>query len=315
MFSDLVIAYLFCGGTGAGLLVTLSVLGLVRTRRRVLALQGAFLSRAWLACLAILAFSIALLAADLGRPDRAPLVLGMPHLTAITIGSVFLGASCLVALAMLLLLYRSRGAFSSSNRALVAFLLVAGIVCGLCVAGYTGVLLSSLPSVLAWQTPLVPLLFVCSSLSCGISLALGLLASLDGLRGFAEGRACLSRPLMRVDSCLVAAELVLLACYVLWCASGPSTIAAAQSLVSGSFAARFWFCLVAVGLVVPLVLELLCLLGRKTPSPVLLTAICVCILVGGAFLRWCVVGMAAFDPSQVAAAMSSYIPLPSTLVS
>lgn len=74
IFSTLIVAYLFLGGTGGGALVVLSLLEIANVPsialRRWL-LPSEFFARAWLACVVVLGLSVVCLLADVGRIDRA----------------------------------------------------------------------------------------------------------------------------------------------------------------------------------------------------------------------------------------------------
>lgn len=164
---------------------------------------------------------------------------------------------------------------------------------GVVVVAYTGILLAGLPSVDAWQTPLIPALFVLSGISCGVALCLGAWA-------FVECRAPLMGSfiaLSRVDSAAVAVEAACLVAYVAWLFASPTTSQAAFALVAGDLRWPFWIGLVVCGLGIPLVLEHL-LTFDNGRSQLLWVALFV--LIGGVTLRYSIVGISAFDITQTA---------------
>ena len=143
MYGALVIAYLFLGGVAAG--------GFFAMAAWSLAFERSTCANAWTytLCLALLALAVALLLWDLGRPERALLVLLHPHATVITFG-----AFCLVtelALGSLLVLgslFRLPFAQGRLKRA-------AEVLCcafSLATMAYTGVFLVGNLAVPLWNT-------------------------------------------------------------------------------------------------------------------------------------------------------------------
>ncbi|MCI8469150.1 MAG: polysulfide reductase NrfD [Eggerthellaceae bacterium] len=304
MFNALTTGYLFLGGTGAGLCAALSALELANPRWRApgapvgrvarpFALPGEFFARAWPACLVILAAAVLCLGADLGRPDRLANLFTSPAFTPMSAGAWALAAALAVA-----------GAFSATSlldgweppglgAALVA---MAGIAVGAVTAAYTGVLFEALASVEAYQTPLVPIMFTLSSLSCGLACVFVILVFTESRHAYVGALARLGR----ADTVLVAAEVVAVAVYALWLWSGAGTRLGAEALVAGDLAPLFWGGLVLAGLVAPLVLERFLTYGNAR-TQLLWTA--GCLLAGGLCLRLCAVGLAAFDVTQMPALM------------
>ena len=170
---------------------------------------------------------------------------------------------------------------------------VLGVLIGVVVVAYTGILLAGLPSVDAWQTPLIPALFVLSGISCGVALCLGAWA-------FVECRAPLMGSfiaLSRVDSAAVAVEAACLVAYVAWLFASPTTSQAAFALVAGDLRWPFWIGLVVCGLGIPLVLEHLLTFDNRRSQ---LLWVALFVLIGGVTLRYSIVGIFAFDITQTA---------------
>ena len=114
------------------------------------------------------------------------------------------------------------------SRALTLTVALIGVVSGFVTAVYTGVLLSSLASVVAYRTPLLPALFCVSSSHA----AWRVLAALS----FTEPRHPHVRPLAVLtlaDSVLVLAEIVLVSVYVFWMLGSQDAAAGAWALVAG----------------------------------------------------------------------------------
>ena len=186
LFNELTVTYLFLGGTGAGMCVVLSLLECFTARESMsvrlmsaapyespisrissaLALPSEFFTRAWPACFVLLALGVLCLLVDVGRPERLFNLLFSPQPTAMSVGSYAIAVTLLCS-----------GAFSAMSlldnvepsRTLSLAIAIVGVASGLVTAVYTGVLLSSLASVLAYRTPLLPALFCVSSLSCGLA--------------------------------------------------------------------------------------------------------------------------------------------------
>lgn len=328
-FSELVIAYLFLGGAGAGALVVLSVFELEECRgsrwlpggrETTFALpaslrfgsgraHGSALGFrevrgcAWGACATVLGVAILCLFADLGRPDRVMGLLTSPVLTPMTVGAYALGAAMTVAAAFALVRLLDNVAIP---RAVAAVGAVCGIAVGLVTAAYTGVLLASLAAVLFWQTPLLPVLFTLSALSCGTGLVCACAAFSAERCGLP--RMPLAPPgLLRFDRVLIGLEVVALAAYVGWGLASEGTAPAVRALIEGELAGLFWAGVVGCGLVGACTLGVLygraCRrTGGKDVRRPLLLWVAAALLVGGVSLRICVVGAGAFDVTQMAAA-------------
>jgi formate-dependent nitrite reductase membrane component NrfD len=156
---------------------------------------------------------------------------------------------------------------------------------GLFLGAYTGILLSANFGRPLWNTPLLPVLFLVSGLSTGAA-ALALFSRQD------EEQVRLTK----LDAGLIAAELAVLGLMLLGFATTTRPQHEALALfLGGDFTAAFWILIVAVGLIVPLVLEQL-QLRHKVPHthfPAFM------VLVGGLALRVVIVfaGQASFIPN------------------
>lgn len=299
MFNALTTGYLFLGGTGAGLVAVLAALELANPRwrgrpagsrvARSLALPGEFFARAWPTCVVVLAVGVLCLVADVGRPERLLALFTAPAPTPMAVGAWALAAALALA-----------SVFSAASlldgweppALLMRAAAVLAVAAALVAAAYTGVLLSSLAAVSAYQTPLLPAVFALSSASCGLACAFAIIV-------FVESRHAYVRPLAALsgaDTAVVLLEAVALAVYVAWLVAGDDTAAAGEALLCGSLAPLFWGCLVAVGLAAPLVLERF--LTHANARTQLLWA-SACLLVGGVALRLAVTGLAAYDVTQM----------------
>jgi formate-dependent nitrite reductase membrane component NrfD len=289
--NEMVVAYLFLGGAGAGLLVVLSVLELLREHGKPFA-TSKFRYIAWPLCLLVVLVAITMLAADLGRFDRLLQILASPAFTAITVGAIAL-AACAAGSAVASVVVMSDRL--EASRVFIHGFCVFNIVAGAVAMSYTGILLSSMPSVVAWQTPLIPVLFVCSSLTCGLACALGVNPFVDER----DDAMPLVESLVRAGRISATCEVVALVAWLFWCVRSGAEYAW-LALASGAYAPWFWMMLVTVGLLLPPIMSRFAKSSSRTTLCLVLAA---CVLTGGVALRFCVVGIAAFDPSQAVHAL------------
>ena len=159
--------------------------------------------------------------------------------------------------------------------ALIKNIGVLNMLTGAILGMYTGILLSAFNARPFWNSAILGPLFLVSGLSTG--LALNLLLS----RHEKE-----QRTLGRIDVMAISVELFLIIhLFMGLLASAQVHISAAQLFLGGPYTAPFWIFVVALGLVLPAVIELLEARGMVLPSkiPALL------VLMGGLLLRFIVV--------------------------
>jgi protein NrfD len=159
-------------------------------------------------------------------------------------------------------------ALSDANR---RFLLLANVVLGVGLGIYTGLLLGTMASRIAWNTAVLGPLFLTSGISTGAAFLL-LFRLEDPER----------KTLARWDAAAIGVELVLIALMMVGfsTAGGPGRLAAG-SLLGGPYTAVFWSLVVVLGLLVPLTMELV-ETRRHLPFVVLTPAL---VLAGGLALR------------------------------
>ena len=171
------------------------------------------------------------------------------------------------------------GVLRSAFEQLLAFadkrrrsILVAAVLVGTGLGLYTGLLLGTMPSRLAWNSAVLGPLFLASGVSTGA-------ASLLLLRLDAGER----KTLVRWDAIAIGAELVLIVLLLLgWATSGEAGRFAAHSFLGGPYTAVFWSLVVVTGLLVPLAMEFL---ESRRHLP-FIALVPVLILAGGLSLRW-----------------------------
>lgn len=283
MFDILVICYLFLGGAGAGCLFLASVGSLAfhassdRTCGQSLGFRRVR-GRWFLVGLCALTFSVLCLAADLGRADRIIYLFVRPRLSYIAFGTYALLATWLCALFLVCTSWFESPRVGSGARKVGEVLSVVGSAS---VMVYTGLYLWSLKAVALWDTPLLPVLFVLSALSCGMA-ALGL-CSFWGNNEGVPGRVAVWA--QRTHFVLPICEGAVLVAWLAWALLDSRASEAAWPLVTGPLCAWLWAGAVTCGVVVPFVVALLP--GRA--SPMLLALSELLTLVGGFSLRYCTV--------------------------
>ncbi len=146
---------------------------------------------------------------------------------------------------------------------------------GMLLGIYTGVLLGSVAARPLWNSALLGPLFLVSGISTAAAMTL-----LFRIRD--EERVLFSR----IDMVFILVEMGFLALWLITLASGGASYQAAADLFfGGSYTAAFWSLVVALGLVVPLIAELLEKRHHVIPG----RATAVFVLIGGFALRWILV--------------------------
>ncbi len=265
-----VAGYLFLGGLGGGTIIVSSVADLFLGRGDVFALG----------CL-VTAFLIAvgsgLLIFELGVPlrfwrvfstQKAIMTVGAWMLS-LLIGTSFLQFTFWIDLSPWQTLTGLRQVLSAFN-----------LLLGLGVCTYTGILLGSMKPRRFWNTPALPVLFLVSGLSTGVTLQ----SFLKGFWPYAGGEAAVAEVhelLESADLILIIMESIVILVYVLMMrtTAGPAAAQAAARWLTGTYALEFWGGVIALGLFLPLVLYVLNV--QVFPS--------LCVLTGGLILRFLVV--------------------------
>jgi formate-dependent nitrite reductase membrane component NrfD len=177
------------------------------------------------------------------------------------------------------------------------------IAFGIAVGIYTGILLNTMVARPLWNTSVLPLLFLVSGLSAAAAamhLASRVFPGRPAPRSLIGGAfAAMTQPLgpqppekrtvdalIRADVTLLVVELVLIALLLMSLATSTlSQIEAVSLLLSGKFGLVFWVGVIAVGILVPVVLQAL-ELSHRIPHTVIPAVL---VLVGGFALRWVLV--------------------------
>lgn len=322
MFSMLVVLYLFLGGAGAGACAVAALLGLLSPRDAVCVevpskatLAGAGARRScggsasrcivraplvyrkllvplFAVALAAVSLGIVCLLLDLGRADRVLLLLTSPAPTHIAVGAWELVATAVLSAVLLCAWNAVALCFPL---AVVRAMEVLAIVVSFVTMAYTGLLLQTLDAVPLWGTVWLPVVFVLSSLSCGLALTM----VTAQVAGSALSFGTLVRRLTVSDAAMIIVEAVATAFLVATTLNmmslspaadptGAAAVASATELLAGEGAWLFWGAFCAVGMAIPLVVEAVNLVGARISSAASL-ATALCVLAGGLALRLCVV--------------------------
>lgn len=159
-------------------------------------------------------------------------------------------------------------AFVIANRKALAWVM---ILLALILGIYTGILLSAFNARPLWNTALLGPLFLVSGMSTGAAAIMWMSKDHAERRRFAQ-----------IDLLLIGIELFFIIHLFMGFLAGPEVqIESAQLFIRGHFALPFWGLVVGLGLVLPAILEILELRGKKIPVyiPAML------ILVGGLIFR------------------------------
>ena len=235
----MLVIYLFLGGIGAGAYLTSFAaekgwLG----RNSSLSRTGYFIAAP------IVAIGCVLLIFDLGQGLTKPwlMIRLFANLSSVmTWGVYILSAFIIVGLL--------KGFFTLINKFVPNILTLAGAVLALATGTYTGLLLAVTKAVPFWATGILPVLFVVSALSTGLSLT-ALLAPLVEKKSFCEGREG------RAHILLIGAELIIVAAFVgmmILGVNGPVGQESVALVISGVYALVFWGYFIGLGLLFPLV--------------------------------------------------------------
>lgn len=154
----------------------------------------------------------------------------------------------------------------------------------LAVAAYTGLLLNAAIRPL-WNAPLLPLLFLVSALSTGVAAVI----LISTFSPWERARHRELQVLTKADAGLICLEgLIILVVAGMARLGSASEIMAINSLLFGAYAWIFWFLIVGLGLIAPLLLEIMelkDLIPVKWAWPVTMSSSFL-VLWGGFFVRY-----------------------------
>lgn len=249
----LIVTYLLLGGLSAGVLVISGLATYLGRQERFTALARI---GAYVAPFPVLLGS-ALLVFDLGRPVQFwKLFLAFEPQSPMWIGTWLLALFTLVSLASMNLhlperyrVWKPKAIATWKN-----ILAAAGLPIGVGVGIYTGILLGAIPARPFWNTPMVAQLFLFSALSTASALLMILVPVFAPGPETDEER----KLLISIDIIFILLEIFIIIPYILH--AELSTRSARESLrliLGGPFTGLFWIGVVLLGLVLPLLSEVL----------------------------------------------------------
>jgi len=205
-----------------------------------------------------LGLSIFLLWLDLGQRMRFPYAFLRPQESWISIGAWLLTLFFILAAIQWLKQYSQRktepGVAKQSN-----WVWGLGVVLALLTAIYTGILLGVAQAIPFWNTPILPVLFLVSALSTGIGAVLLTAVLSRQSQETPPSDAAGIHLLAKVDIVLVLFEILCLIFYLyIMVKSGIAAATSTHMIISGSLAPIFWLAVIAIGLLLPLLLEISC---------------------------------------------------------
>lgn len=283
MYGNLVIGYLFLGGAAAGGLFAMAAWSLLFDRtahsyRHVRAFE-ALQARVYTLCLTLLVLAIVFLLWDLAYPERALLVLLRPHPTPLTFGAYSLVLESVLAILLVLsTLFRLPRLNGVPRRILEAVCCMVSLA----TMAYTGVFLTSVVAVAFWNSWWLVAVFVCSSLSCGVSLLLL-------VDYFIKDQTLLlraARPLQKCHLACLAAEAVTLALFVGAAYTNPAAHGSWELLLSPALLPTAVVGVLGFGMLIPAILETYSLTQKECRTIPVSDVICLC---GGLCLRYVVI--------------------------
>ena len=170
---------------------------------------------------------------------------------------------------------------------------------GIATAVYTGILLGAMPARPFWNSPILALLFLMSSISTGVALILLARAVLhrappgETEQAYEES----SYILTATDILLIGFELMVIFLFIMYAHLTIGNVKEAVSVIlpGGDLAPLFWFGVVLVGLLIPALIELYYVVPKLvyhrdfTAPRTVDIAVSGAVLVGGFLLRYVVV--------------------------
>ncbi|MDP3861280.1 MAG: NrfD/PsrC family molybdoenzyme membrane anchor subunit [Phaeovulum sp.] len=299
-----VILYLFLAGVGSGA-VTVSASVLLRgggggfggdhfSMARYGAIIGPF----------PVMIGTSLIVLELGRPDRAFNLFKVVNLSPMNIGSwlllLFMATSVLYALTFLPSFFASLKHLSRRLDLVRRILAFVNVPLGIGVAVYTGVMLGAMPSRPLWNSPILALLFLVSALSTGVAMIILARVLFHRKSANAEARHKFHESaylLTASDALLIGTELMVIFLFVLFAHLTIGNVKYAVSVIlpGGELAPLFWLWVVLIGLLLPVLAELVFVIpkllfhrGYSAPGTIEV-AIAIAVLTGGFMLRYVIV--------------------------
>lgn len=274
-FEWYIAVYLFLAGVGAGAVVVAALADMYDREKYI-----SFIKAASIIGMPLVSLGVFFLYIDLGQGMWKPWLL--IFLFANPTSAITWGTAILTLFILLATVYAAVN-FNYIKPVMHRALCWALIITGILTAGYTAVLLGVLKAIPFWHQTALPILFIISASSTGISGAVIVkhvfLKSKDDIKPIETGHLY-----------LVILEVILLLGMMLIALQGvPEMQFAAKSLLVGHYAFYFWVFLIILGLIVPAIAFGMEEAGKKHLSVSTVVTLEALVLVGGYFLRYLII--------------------------
>ena len=263
--------YLFLAGLSSGSIIVALLVKWNRHERSNSSIWDAMIKAGAVVAPTAIFLGLLLLVVDLGRPLSFYWLLIRYNITSVmSLGVLFLLIYTPIVMVFMLLVFERnviKHPFLAPLESLIAlvksFHSYAKIIeyflfgAALCIGSYTGFLLSALYAIPLWNSPLLPIVFLTSSLSSGVAVNI-----LIGLLFFKSTINTESiKYLLVLDTRVILTELPLLGLFFigLFYAGGDAPNAAKMALTQGFWAGIFWLGVIGVGLGLPLLTVIIAL--------------------------------------------------------
>ncbi len=165
--------------------------------------------------------------------------------------------------------------YLNNNRMLVKLIGGSSLVLGVFLGLYTGILLSAFGARPLWNSSMLWILFLTSGLSSAAAL-IHLIAKEKDEREM----------LAKADNRFLFAEILIVFLFLVGLLSSTEVhITAAKSIISGDYAPFFWVFVMGMGIILPLIIQLLAVNHKIQHTPVAP----IMVIIGGLFLRFVIV--------------------------
>ena len=268
---------LFAAGLGAAVYMLAVMAQLAGGRRyRAVTITGALIAP-WPVMLGVL-----LLVVDLGNPLRFwEMILrrGEGFLMFNPTSTMSIGTWLLTIFVILALVYLVVSILAIPFRwgaVLSTIVGIIGLPFALLVTIYTGVLIAATAEPL-WNTPLLPVVFVCSAMATGIASVVFILALLQLLNPEAREDSPVPK-LERIAGWVLAAQVLAVILFILFGLGS----AGMSSMIGSGFGVLFWIGVMGLGLILPIAV----IFVMKVRTPQISLVLSALVLLGGFFLRY-----------------------------
>lgn len=250
VWGTIIAAYLFLAGLSAGAFLTSSYISRKYPKAVTVRMTGRIISPV------LMGIGLLLLIVDAEAGLKNPLrfIYLFTNLNSVmTIGTYFISFFMLAAFYVALM--------ELLKKDVNKWVEYVGIVFAIGTAIYTGFLIGVIATVPLWNTAILPILFVVSALSTGIAGTL----LVSGIVNKQVVHQVIS--VKKIHLSLLAVEVFLI--FTMFLITSTSNEAAAESvssLISGEYSMIFWIALIAVGLLLPIIIESLELINARKMS-------------------------------------------------